>query len=160
MRAVHLELQKVVDDTFLSPTVAHAAMSATLETGGEAAATPENTVDATAPQKEPPPETSESIWMRRWILLSFWAVAVFLGLPMWWKTTTVYRAPLPLDQMLEWGDGKVFVVSETFGQNSNNTNSPRSVGPPSRCESPSKLLLYRCKKHSILYGPPNMRSMI
>jgi phosphatidylinositol glycan class S len=25
----------------------------------------------------------------------------------WWKTTTVYRAPLPLQEMLDWADGKV-----------------------------------------------------
>ncbi|KAE9961468.1 hypothetical protein BLS_002009 [Venturia inaequalis] len=57
--------------------------------------------------KQPPPETQESITNRRLILLSFWAVAVFLGLPIWWKTTTVYRAPLPLQPMLDWADGKV-----------------------------------------------------
>lgn len=57
--------------------------------------------------KQPPPEAQESITNRRLILLSFWAVAVFLGLPIWWKTTTVYRAPLPLQPMLDWADGKV-----------------------------------------------------
>jgi phosphatidylinositol glycan class S len=95
----------------LSTSLANAAMSAAPETSEGAAAAPENIVEASNVHKQPPPETKESIWMRRWILLSFWAVAVFLGLPIWWKTTTVYRAPLPLDQMLEWGDGKVLCSS-------------------------------------------------
>jgi phosphatidylinositol glycan class S len=85
-------------------------MSAAPEIKKEAVASPGNIVEASNIQKQPPPETTESIWMRRWILFSFWAVAIFLGLPVWWKTTTVYRAPLPLNQMLEWGDGKVFLV--------------------------------------------------
>ncbi|KAF2421036.1 hypothetical protein EJ08DRAFT_653604 [Tothia fuscella] len=68
---------------------------------------PVHAVHAKKSHKEPPPETSEAIFRRRMILLSFWAVAVFLGLPIWWKTTTVYRAQLPVGRMLEWGDGKV-----------------------------------------------------
>ena len=26
-------------------------------------------------------------------------VAIFLGVPLWWKTTEVYRAPLPYDSI-------------------------------------------------------------
>jgi phosphatidylinositol glycan class S len=82
-------------------------MSAAPDTSAAVDPAPVNIVEASNSQKQPPPESSQSISMRRWILVSFWAVALFLGLPMWWKTTTVYRAPLPLDQMLEWADGKV-----------------------------------------------------
>jgi Phosphatidylinositol-glycan biosynthesis class S protein len=32
---------------------------------------------------------------------------IFLGLPLWWKTTNIYRAKLPLELMDEWSDGKV-----------------------------------------------------
>ncbi len=58
-------------------------------------------------RKEPPPERPESIRVRTFVILSFWALVVFLGLPIWWKTTTIYRANLPLQQMMEWADGKV-----------------------------------------------------
>ena len=85
-------------------------MSPEASASGTADATSKNIVEAVEAPKEPPPETSESRWTRRLVLLSFWAVALFFGLPVWWKTTTVYRAPLPLQEMLDWADGKVCSV--------------------------------------------------
>ncbi|KAF2088807.1 hypothetical protein K490DRAFT_64020 [Saccharata proteae CBS 121410] len=67
---------------------------------------PARAVDAVNTSSLPPPESSESIWTRRFVILSFWAVAILLGLPLWYKTTTIYRAELPLQPMLEWSDGK------------------------------------------------------
>ncbi|TQS34493.1 hypothetical protein Golomagni_05120 [Golovinomyces magnicellulatus] len=58
-------------------------------------------------KKDPPPETSESIRRRRLIILSFWVVIVTIGLPIWWSTTAIYRAKLPLNQMTDWANGKV-----------------------------------------------------
>jgi phosphatidylinositol glycan class S len=63
-------------------------------------------LDAVRSQKLPPPESSESIWLRRSAILSFWAVVVFLGLPIWLKTTAIYRAELPLQEMTDWAEGK------------------------------------------------------
>jgi phosphatidylinositol glycan class S len=63
-------------------------------------------LDAVRVQKLPPPESSESIWLRRLAILSFWAVVVFLGLPIWLKTTAIYRAELPLQQMTDWAEGR------------------------------------------------------
>ncbi|ORX88482.1 hypothetical protein K493DRAFT_290545 [Basidiobolus meristosporus CBS 931.73] len=40
---------------------------------------------------------------KRKILLSVWAV-VLIGLPFWWKTTEVYRAKLPFDEIDHWQD--------------------------------------------------------
>ncbi|KAL8752962.1 MAG: hypothetical protein Q9199_005385 [Rusavskia elegans] len=60
---------------------------------------------ATTP-KQPPPESRESIRVRQLVILSFWAIVVFLGLPIWWWTTSVYRARLPLQQMEDWAEGK------------------------------------------------------
>ena len=57
--------------------------------------------------KDPPPERPENIRTRRFVILSFWAIVVFLGLPVWWRTTAIYRANLPLEQMTNWADGKV-----------------------------------------------------
>ncbi|KAH0560051.1 hypothetical protein GP486_003430 [Trichoglossum hirsutum] len=56
--------------------------------------------------KKPPPEPAESVRIRTLVVFSFWAVVIFLGLPIWWKTTAIYRAKLPLKDMMEWADGK------------------------------------------------------
>lgn len=63
----------------------------------------------TAP-KHPPPESPENIKTRGLVILSFWAVVVLLGLPVWLWTTSIYRASLPLQYMLDWADGKVHVI--------------------------------------------------
>lgn len=63
-----------------------------------------------ASKKQPPPESLESIRIRSLVVASFWAIVIFLGLPTWWWTTSIHRARLPLREMLEWADGKVFVV--------------------------------------------------
>jgi len=57
--------------------------------------------------KKPPPESSDSIRVRGLVIFSFWAVVVFLGLPVWLWTTSIHRASLPLQEMLDWADGKV-----------------------------------------------------
>ncbi|KZM19909.1 attachment of GPI anchor to protein [Ascochyta rabiei] len=66
-------------------------------------------VPLTAPKAQisPPPEPKEGQWLRRAAILSFWAVIVLLGLPVWWKTTAIYRAELPLQDMTAWAEGKV-----------------------------------------------------
>jgi GPI-anchor transamidase subunit S len=58
-------------------------------------------------RKHPPPEKPEAVWLRTKVILSFWALIVFLGLPVWWKTTSIYRARLPIQEMLEWSEGRV-----------------------------------------------------
>ncbi|KAL7620128.1 GPI transamidase component [Parahypoxylon ruwenzoriense] len=57
-------------------------------------------------RKQPPPEKPEDIRRRSFIIASFWCIVLFLGLPIWWKTTTIYRADLPLNDMMDWADGK------------------------------------------------------
>ncbi|KAL2018721.1 hypothetical protein VTK56DRAFT_427 [Thermocarpiscus australiensis] len=57
-------------------------------------------------RKQPPPEKPSDIRRRSHIILSFWLIVLCLGLPIWWKTTTIYRADLPLQEMLDWADGK------------------------------------------------------
>ncbi|CAA9965693.1 hypothetical protein CFE70_008595 [Pyrenophora teres f. teres 0-1] len=57
--------------------------------------------------KQPPPESKQSLLLRRLSIASFWAVVVFLGLPIWLKTTAIYRAELPLQEMTDWAEGKV-----------------------------------------------------
>ncbi|CAF9924508.1 GPI transamidase component [Imshaugia aleurites] len=74
---------------------------------------------ATAP-KQPPPESSKSIKTRGLVILSFWAVVVFLGLPVWLWTTSIYRASLPLQDMLDWADGKVFVPNSNAARHALN----------------------------------------
>ena len=64
-------------------------------------------VEAIPVRKEPPPETPRDVLRRRWLIVSFWAVVILLGLPIWYKTTAVYRAALPLDRMTAWSESKV-----------------------------------------------------
>ncbi|KAI1324666.1 phosphatidylinositol-glycan biosynthesis class S protein [Xylariaceae sp. FL0255] len=56
--------------------------------------------------KQPPPENESHILRRSWIVASFWFVVVCLGIPVWWSTTAIYRADLPLDRMMDWADGR------------------------------------------------------
>ncbi|XXH05332.1 hypothetical protein Hte_011757 [Hypoxylon texense] len=67
---------------------------------------PTNNTSSPSKQKLPPPEKPEEIQKRSFIVGSFWFLVLFLGLPIWWKTTTIYRAELPLNQMMDWADGK------------------------------------------------------
>ncbi|VBB81240.1 Putative GPI transamidase component PIG-S [Podospora comata] len=60
----------------------------------------------TLSKKLPPPEKPSDVRRRSHVILSFWLIVLLLGLPIWWKTTTIYRADLPLEDMLEWADGK------------------------------------------------------
>ncbi|KAF9152855.1 hypothetical protein BG015_004594 [Linnemannia schmuckeri] len=66
---------------------------------------------------------------RRMVILSVWAV-VLLGLPLWWKTTRVYRAELPYESIDQWNQWKTcqpkfpirvnLHLSETKQQSGNN----------------------------------------
>lgn len=62
---------------------------------------------ATAGRKEPPPEKPSDIRRRTLVIFSFWLIVLLLGLPIWWHTTAIPRANLPLDAMMDWADGKV-----------------------------------------------------
>ena len=62
---------------------------------------------ATEARKKAPPETAEYANLRTKIVISFWAVILLLGLPTWYKTTEIYRASLPLEQMIGLSDGEV-----------------------------------------------------
>ena len=75
----------------------------------ELAASPaQDGADEVKIRKEPPPEAASKVQTRRYVILSFWLLALVLGLPTWWKTTTVYRAGLPLQRMSEWASGNVY----------------------------------------------------
>ena len=60
--------------------------------------------------KKPPPESAHDIRVRTLVISSFWAIVIFLGLPIWWWTTSIHRSRLPLQEMLEWADGKVSLI--------------------------------------------------
>ncbi|KAI9893680.1 MAG: GPI transamidase component [Vezdaea aestivalis] len=57
-------------------------------------------------RKQPPLEPVRNVRIRSYVILSFWLVVILLGLPIWWMTTTIYRASLPLADMMEWADGR------------------------------------------------------
>ncbi|KAL9006634.1 MAG: hypothetical protein Q9188_000594 [Gyalolechia gomerana] len=60
-----------------------------------------------ASTRQPPPESRESIRVRQLVILSFWAIVVFLGLPIWFWTTSIRRARLPLQEMMGWAEGRL-----------------------------------------------------
>ena len=64
--------------------------------------------------KKPPPESAEGIRVRGLVIFSFWAIVIFLGLPVWLWTTSIHRARLPLQEMLDWADGKVRISHDPF----------------------------------------------
>ncbi|KAK2783127.1 GPI transamidase component [Onygenales sp. PD_10] len=64
------------------------------------------TMTPTAAKRALPAEKPEATRTRTLVIAAFWAVIIFLGLPMWWKTTSIYRARLPLEEMKDWADGK------------------------------------------------------
>lgn len=90
---------------------------------------PEQAVAADPPAKQPPPEKAADARRRSLVVLSFWLVVVVLGLPIWWRTTTIYRADLPLDRMLQWAEGKVRLRPRPGG-------SPHFSAPSSSFPSP------------------------
>jgi phosphatidylinositol glycan class S len=65
------------------------------------------TVAEAARTKTPPQETPQHVRRRRLIILSLWAIVLAIGLPVWYHTTAVYRAVLPLQSMTDWAEGKV-----------------------------------------------------
>jgi len=73
---------------------------------------PVGATNAAPLRREPPPEKPEQTRMRNLVMLSFWAIIILLGLPVWWKTTAIYRASLPLDEMMDWAEGRV--LGSTF----------------------------------------------
>lgn len=56
--------------------------------------------------RKPPPEKLADTRRRSYVIFSFWLIVLCLGLPIWWKSTSIYRADLPLDRMMHWADGR------------------------------------------------------
>lgn len=80
-------------------------------TGRATAANDRNhTLASSKEASKPPPESLEGIRIRSLVIVSFWAVVIFLGLPIWLWTTSIYRARLPLREMIDWADGRVWTL--------------------------------------------------
>ena len=77
----------------------------------------ENLVSSAKTKKKPPPESAEGIRVRSLVIFSFWAIVIFLGLPVWLWTTSIHRARLPLQEMLDWADGKARISMSPFTAN-------------------------------------------
>ena len=101
-----------------APIEAHSGIDVDDKDARESERVPANAVSAAQKKKEPPPESPESIRQRIYVILSFWAIIITIGLPIWWKTTAIYRANLPLDQMMDWADGRVRVLGKDLGASS------------------------------------------
>ena len=108
-------------------------------------------------KRRPPPEKEETLRIRTLIVLSFWAVIIFLGLPTWWKTTTIYRAKLPLSEMMDWADGRVGVYSLELSAAS---DQRRLADLSFLCRSRSTRHLLQSKMLLTFCASLSMRSMI
>jgi phosphatidylinositol glycan class S len=71
--------------------------------------------EAVSAVKKPPPEDPRETNLRSLVLLSFWVIVIFFGLPVWWWTTSIHRSRLPLSEMQDWADGKVIPQGRPFG---------------------------------------------
>ncbi|KAI6246237.1 GPI transamidase component PIG-S [Erysiphe necator] len=82
-------------------------------------------------KKDPPPESFESVRVRRLIILSFWVIIITIGVPIWWTTTAIFRASLPINQMLDWANGKecrpVFPLRIAIKADSLNINEAQNL---------------------------------
>ncbi|GJN89101.1 hypothetical protein Rhopal_002075-T1 [Rhodotorula paludigena] len=54
-----------------------------------------------APPRSPPTSPRVDVRSRRWTVASFWVI-LLLGVPLWWRTTTLERQPLPEARILDW----------------------------------------------------------
>ncbi|KAI0859655.1 phosphatidylinositol-glycan biosynthesis class S protein [Xylaria cubensis] len=83
-----------------------ATTTATIPSGSESTTTTTTVTKPKSKFKPPPPEQESHIFRRSLIIASFWLLVLCLGIPIWWKTTSIYRASLPLNQMMDWANGK------------------------------------------------------
>ena len=60
-------------------------------------------------RKKAPPEKPEAVSLRSKIVFAFWAIILCLGVPVWYQTTSIYRATLPLQEMLDWAESAVWI---------------------------------------------------
>lgn len=94
-----------------------------------------------------PPDTPENKRIRSLVVLSFWTVVLLLGLPLWWFTTSIYRAPLPLSEMQSWANGRVWRAWRHHGKRKGLISVlSRLAERSSRCSSMSKLRHYRIQR--------------
>ncbi|KAG7139812.1 GPI transamidase component GPI17 like protein [Verticillium longisporum] len=91
------------DDLIQNPSL---SLHETSAEGAPPAAGPTGEDASSENPKEPPPEKASDVRRRSFVILSFWAIALCFGVPIWWITTSIYRANLPLSDMLDWADGK------------------------------------------------------
>jgi hypothetical protein len=63
-----------------------------------------------SPSPSPAPSSFSLDKSRQYIsALSILAVALFVGLPVWWKTTEVYRCPLPYKEINDLSGNQVII---------------------------------------------------
>lgn len=117
---------------------------------------PLDAVSVVNTKKEPPPESAEEIKTRSLVIFSFWAIVLFLGLPIWWRTTAIYRARLPLNQMMDWADGRV--SSQSF--NLRILTDRRLVDLYFLSKFQSMLVRYNSRRRSTYFELHNMHWMI
>lgn len=125
------------------------------DSGSEKTAVDSTMTPSTPAKAAPSPEKPEAARTRFKVIAAFWAVIIFLGFPIWWKTTSIYRASLPIEDMSDWADGKVRLLSARDLQNVTLTDAMvyRSVALYFRWKSDLKLRLYQMQRPNICSEP-------
>ncbi|EHA24300.1 hypothetical protein ASPNIDRAFT_209342, partial [Aspergillus niger ATCC 1015] len=105
--ASQLHLHFISNSTTTTPSLKYVAMTANKYPQTSPQTVSDRTMSTATPTARlPPPEKPEAIRTRFKVIAAFWAVIIFLGFPIWWKTTSIYRASLPVPDMIDWADGK------------------------------------------------------
>ncbi|KAI0547016.1 phosphatidylinositol-glycan biosynthesis class S protein [Xylaria curta] len=105
--------------------------TATEPNGSESTTTTTTVTKPKSKYKPPPPEQESHIFRRSLIIASFWLLVLCLGIPIWWKTTSIHRASLPLNQMMDWANGKacspVFPIRIAFQAPALNVQEAKTI---------------------------------
>jgi hypothetical protein len=122
----HVESDKSMAESAQDEATASSVDETTIDNPLNGNNSAQDAVSATPKKREAPPERPENVSLRRHVIFSFWVIVLFLGLPIWWWTTAIYRARLPLSQMTDWADGRVSLANVIVCQSL--TNSGLSTG--------------------------------
>lgn len=67
-----------------------------------------------SPKEKLKPPSDDYEFFRMWSAISFSVMLIVIGIPLWWKTTEVYRASLPYDEIHSLDPSKLKIKTSIF----------------------------------------------
>ncbi|KAL0868020.1 hypothetical protein ABMA27_008673 [Loxostege sticticalis] len=95
-------------------------------------------------KQEPKSEIEES--NRMWASASFVGVLIIIGLPLWWKTTEVYRVALPYDKISSFSELPSIITSELTVLANDEQSASEIVGAIQKAFEGEDILKLKIKK--------------